>query len=384
MSDTYNILKKYAYLDATWDPVYGIGTTWRDGTKPDDYVLPLNFISGAPFEDNVAKAVSVDANGQPLLDEKGNPLYRRDARLISTMLFSKDEGSVALAFNVYHKLVRGAFFEKKDPETQYLAEKFPYLWQSALEKANEIKENNSGLYHLVRSTGQTGENIIGSEVDYLADEGFYDKIRSTVAARSRTTDADNDDADDSQATILDVVGDHIKERLALQRARANSYAFSNYVPGMVATGLVPAAIGAFMGRPILGAVLGAALSGGLGYYGYNRLYNPNFKGYDWLDKRLGFTPGTNTDIPQEASAQTNWENYEKWKADQLSSKAVKTKVPGAPPASAVNTQPQKTTPPAGTANEPAVQQAAVTETVGAGTSPAADEALDLSILDSDF
>ena len=58
-----------------------------------------------------------------------------------------------------------------------------------------------------------------------------------------------------------------------------------------------------MGKPFLGMLLGALLSGGVGYYGYNRLNNPNYQGYKWLDKTLGYAPATRTPNQPQPSSQ---------------------------------------------------------------------------------
>lgn len=305
MSDTYNILKKYAYWEGVQDPVYGVDAVWRDGDAPKGYISPFGML---PENTLLAPALGTD--------KKGRSLYPQDVALISSILMGQPEQQL-FALNIYHKLVRGALFDKSDEETVQLANQYPYLWQEAAGKAKEIKANNPKLYHLFLSSGKVGENLVGSEVDYLADVGLLDKVKKKL--------------NDSPSTkALSSVFEPAFENLQnAQRKRTNSYAFSNYVPGMLAAGLVPTAIGAFMGRPILGAVLGAILSGGLGYYGYNKMYNPNFKGYDWLDNGLSWMTGNDmsgrgaTHISDEA--QSGWNSYQTWLQKQQEANAAKLK-----------------------------------------------------------
>lgn len=70
--------------------------------------------------------------------------------------------------------------------------------------------------------------------------------------------------------------------------------FSRYAPGIAAAGLAPVAVGALMGNMGGGALIGALLAGGLGYYGYGRttgtIKNPTFIDRMLKTEDIGLTP----------------------------------------------------------------------------------------------
>ena len=349
MGDTYNILKKYAYLNYVDDPYYGKRPEWDDQAPK---VNPIrtrskkNFLTTETrYYDPSGLYTTLDPAG--VAKKYGEGWSHGDAILMQNILWG-DEEQRKLALGIYSRIARGIVFGKSDPLTQEFRTLYPYLYSSIEESINNTSKDPKKRQALrfVQSLGGFGENLLGSEVDYLAQSGLYDNV----------------------ATKLGLEPEDFNKLKEESRKLTNGYSFANYVPGMVAAGLIPTAIGSLMGRPFLGMLIGALLSGGVGYYGYNRLNNPNYQGYEWLDKKLGYTPAARTTNQPQTNVQPTPAGPTN--TDMPASQPPK---PSSVASNGINTpKTEQATQPGGPTGSP---------TGGDNTDPVSDEDPDTSILD---
>lgn len=269
-------LKKRAdYWDKERDPYYGVRYVYQPGAAPEGYTNPLQLNHATQsFRLNIPSWGELSDNDVYLLENVKN----------------QNSPEQLQSLWIYHQLVRGALFNRNDPTYNQLRREFPSIAAQADRAVTTYVKNNPRAYAVARTLG---ENMLGAEVDYIADKNLAEHLAKTNPDWGEATEEGVELSDKATAFLNE------------SRRRTNSYSFANYAPSMLAAGLAPAAIGAFMGRPFLGLLLGAMLSGGIGYYGYNRLNNPQFQGFSWADKMLGYAPNTNS---TEEAART-WEYF---------------------------------------------------------------------------
>lgn len=274
------IFNKLADWEFDKDRAWGVAPSWTGGSGANE---------GTIYGEDWAAA------GQDM------PGYTKPDKMLIVGMLSPDDPRGFAALNIYRQLVRSIIFNKQDPTSLQLQQRYSGLATSIRAKLSKLEKEYPKPYKWLTSSGRLGETLFGAELDNMLLSKTFDELSDHVN-ELKTPDDPGWAGYAKSLFIEDIKSNWTPEKLQKSKDAiknlTNTYSFSRYAPGMALAAAVPFTLGALIGRPGLGLLLGTALSGGVGYYGYNRLNNTT-KAIPWLDKVIGvdsqqMTPEANT------------------------------------------------------------------------------------------